>query len=217
MSKPWCSIIVPTLVERPMIFDHLPDEETLQRMGIELIVVWDRFEWRNTSKSMNIGAAVARGSVFCFIEDDAGLNFAELIEVVKKVMDDEKSFYWITEPHILIIRRETFFRMGGYDERYDYPGNFDVELRDRLRYYGYRMLPFPYENVRPQHLRPSVHNRFRFYRMQKHFTLTYVRYKTFPLRKVLWRKNPIELTRRIIWVLEWLLITRWRRRSIFEG
>jgi len=52
--------------------------------------------------------------------------------------------------------------------------------------------------------------------MQKQLTITYVRYRSFPLRKVLWRKHPVELARRWVWVLEWVLVQRHRRRSIFS-
>jgi hypothetical protein len=69
---------------------------------------------------------------------------------------------------------------------YGLPGNWDVELRERLKFYGFRMKTFPYERVKPKHLRPSIRNKSRFYRMQKQLTITYVRYRSFPLRRVLW-------------------------------
>jgi predicted glycosyltransferase involved in capsule biosynthesis len=53
----------------------------------------------------------------CFVEDNAGLDFEGLVEATRGIREDRKSFYWATEPHILIIDRETFFRMGGYDKR----------------------------------------------------------------------------------------------------
>jgi hypothetical protein len=211
----WLSIIIPTLYEKQIVMNSLPPESELAKHGVEVIVVWDRWGWKSPSRSCNVGAAVARGEILCFVEDDAGLDFEGLIEAAKEIREDRKSFYWATEPHILIIDRETFFRMGGYDERYGLPGNWDVELRERLKFYGFRMRPFPYERVKPKHLRPSIWNKSRFYRMQKQLTITYVRYRSFPLRRILWRKHPLELARRIIWVLEWLLIHRWRRRSIF--
>jgi hypothetical protein len=162
-----------------------------------------------------VGAAVARGDILCFVDDDAGLDFDGLLEAIKDIREDRRSFYWATEPHILIIAREVFFRLGGYDERYGLPGNWDVEMRERLKFYGYRMKEFPYDKIKPKHLRPGVRNKKRFYRMQKQLTLSYLRYRSFPLRRVMWRKNPLELARRIIWALEWALIQRWRRRSIF--
>jgi hypothetical protein len=211
----WLSIIIPTLYEKQIVMNSLPPESELAKHGVEVIVVWDRWGWKSPSRSCNVGAAVARGEILCFVEDDAGLDFEGLLEAAKEIREDRKSFYWATEPHILIIDRETFFRMGGYDERYGLPGNWDVELRERLKFYGFRMRPFPYERVKPKHLRPSIWNKSRFYGMQKQLTITYVRYRSFPLKRVLWRKHPLELARRIIWVLEWSLIHRWRRRSIF--
>jgi len=215
MGEPWCSIIIPTLYKDPIVLSSLPSLPELVKRGVEVIIVWDRWGWKSPSRSCNVGASVARGDIFCFIEDDAGLEFEGLLEAVEDVRKDRKSFYWATQPHILIIDHQVFFSMGGYDERYGPPGNYDVELRERLKFYGFRMRDFPYEKIKPIHLRPSIWNRQRFYRMQKELTLSYLRYKSFPLRRVLWRKNPVELGRRIIWVLEWILIRRWRRRSIF--
>jgi hypothetical protein len=211
----WCSIIIPTLYEEPIVNASLPHVPELANRGIEVIIVWDRWGWKSPSRSCNVGAAVARGDILCFVEDDAGLDFDGLLEAIKDIREDRRSFYWATEPHILIIVREVFFSMGGYDERYGIPGNWDVEMRERLKFYGYRMKEFPYDKIKPKHLRPSVWNKKRFYRMQKQLTLSYLRYRSFPLRQVLWRKNPLELARRIIWVLEWVLIQHWRRRSIF--
>jgi glycosyltransferase involved in cell wall biosynthesis len=211
----YCSIIIPTLYEEPIVNASLPPVPELANRGIEVIIVWDRWGWKSPSRSCNVGAAVARGDILCFVDDDAGLDFDGLLEAIKDIRDDRRSFYWATEPHILIIAREVFFSMGGYDERYGLPGNWDVEMRERLKFYGYRMKEFPYDKIKPQHLRPGVRNKKRFYRMQKQLTLSYLRYRSFPLRRVMWRKNPLELARRIIWALEWALIQRWRRRSIF--
>jgi len=211
----WCSIIIPTLYEEPIVNASLPPVPELANRGIEVIIVWDRWGWKSPSRSCNVGAAVARGDILCFVDDDAGLDFDGLLEAIKDIREDRRSFYWATEPHILIIAREVFFSMGGYDERYGLPGNWDVEMRERLKFYGYRMKEFPYDKIKPKHLRPGVRNKKRFYRMQKQLTLSYLRYRIFPLRRVMWRKNPLELARRIIWALEWALIQRWRRRSIF--
>lgn len=63
MNEIWCSIIIPTLYQRPLVLEYLPSEDELRRMGIELIVVWDRWGWRSPSRSLNVGAAVARGEV----------------------------------------------------------------------------------------------------------------------------------------------------------
>jgi hypothetical protein len=73
----------------------------LVNRGIEVIVVWDRWCWKSPSRSCNVGAAVARGEILCFVEDDAGLDFEGLIEAAKEIREDRKFFYWATEPHIL--------------------------------------------------------------------------------------------------------------------
>jgi hypothetical protein len=163
----WCSIIIPTLYEEPIDNASLPPVPELANRGIEVIIVWDRWGWKSPSRSCNVGAAVARGDILCFVEDDAGLDFDGLLKAIKDIREDSRSFYWATEPYILIIAREVFFSMGGYDERYGIPGNWDVEMRERLKFYGYRMKEFPYDKIKPKHLRPSVWNKKRFYRMQK--------------------------------------------------
>jgi len=46
-------------------------------------------------------------------------------------------------------------------------------------------------------------------------TWNYIRYGGIPLYKVIFRKNPLEVARRIKWLLEWVLYQRWKKRSIF--
>ena len=67
MELIWVSIIIPTLGDNKTI-QYLPLEE-LESRGVEVIEVRDR--WCNVSRSRNIGAAVAKGRVLCFIDDDA--------------------------------------------------------------------------------------------------------------------------------------------------
>lgn len=82
MVKKVFSIIIPTVADSPPTLQSLPSEEDLISMGGELIVVRDR--WRNASRARNIGATVARGTIFCFIDDDAAFNFSELYDYIKK-------------------------------------------------------------------------------------------------------------------------------------
>jgi hypothetical protein len=39
----WCSIIIPTLYEEPIVNASLPPVSELVNRGIEVIVVWDRW------------------------------------------------------------------------------------------------------------------------------------------------------------------------------
>jgi len=213
MNGIWGSIIIPTL-GNPIVLQYL-DEENLKKTGVEIIVVVDRF-WKNPPRVLNIGAAVARGNVFCFVEDDAGLEQEGLLELMRNIKEsDQRSFYWITEPHILIVKSKLFFEVGGYDERFGAYGNYDVEMRERLKNFGAIHLDFPVELVKPKHLREKKWNRWRFYRMQKQLSIAYFEYKTFPRWRVLWRKNPIELARRCFWIIQWVLLYRWKKRSIY--
>lgn len=54
--------------------------------------------------------------------------------------------------HTLIIKSDTFFKIGGYDERYPPSGAEPVEIRERLKNAGLelRML-----NIRLKHLRDT--------------------------------------------------------------
>jgi glycosyltransferase involved in cell wall biosynthesis len=208
MGKKVFSIIIPTVVNSPPTLQSLPSEEDLILLGGESIVVRDR--WRNASRARNIGAAVARGTIFCFIDDDAAFNFSELYDYIKKIMDNPNVFYWADAPHILIVSSEVFFRAGGYDERHPVRGAEAVEIRERLKGMGYelRML-----DISLKHLRDTW-DREHALAANKSLTWTYITYHYLPLRKVLWRKHPIELARRWLWALEWVLMRRHMRRSI---
>jgi glycosyltransferase involved in cell wall biosynthesis len=89
VKTPWCSIIIPTLSDNPPTLKSLPPPEELERLGIELIVSKD-MGWRNASRTRNIGAAAARGRVFCFIDDDASLNFHKLLDLLHRVGERER-------------------------------------------------------------------------------------------------------------------------------
>jgi glycosyltransferase involved in cell wall biosynthesis len=208
MVKKVFSIIIPTVADSRPTLQSLPSEDDLISMGGELIVVRDR--WRNASRARNIGAAVARGTVFCFIDDDAAFNFSELYDYIKKIMDNPNVFYWADAPHILIVSSEVFFRAGGYDERHPVRGAEPVEIRERLKSMGYelRML-----DISLKHLRDTW-DREHALAANKSLTWTYITYHYLPLRKVLWRKHPIELARRWLWALEWVLVRSHMRRSI---
>jgi glycosyltransferase involved in cell wall biosynthesis len=192
MDNPMFSIIIPTVVDFPPTLQSLPRWVDLLSMGGELIVVRDR--WRNASRARNIGAAVARGSVFCFIDDDAAFNFSELYDYIKKSLDSPP-----------------YFRAGGYDERHPLRGAEAVEIRERLKSLGYelRML-----DISLKHLRDTW-DRKHALAANKGLTWTYITYHYLPLRKVLWRKHPVELARRWLWALEGMLVRRYMKRSIF--
>ncbi|MCR8486933.1 MAG: glycosyltransferase family 2 protein [Crenarchaeota archaeon] len=203
------SIIIPT-IGNPMTVQYI-NSEKLKENNIELIIVEDK-GWRNASRTRNIGAAVAKGHILCFIDDDACFDFDELLAKIHEASKEiDKAFYWADAPHILIIKREVFLRLGGYDERYPPRGAEAVEIRERLKNAG---LELKMLDIKLKHLRDTWNEKHKL-TTNKCLTWTYITYKTYPLRKVIFRKNPIELARRIIWLMEWMLIKRWQRRSIF--
>jgi glycosyltransferase involved in cell wall biosynthesis len=184
----------------------------LRRQGVELIIVHDRWGMRNASRSRNIWAAVSRGSVLCFIDDDAEFDFEQLKQRILHVSDAcGVECYWSDAPHILIVRSDVFFRVGGYDERHPIRGAEAVEIRERLRHMGVSVNLL---DIRLVHLRDTWDRRH-YLAANKSFTWTYIEYGTFPLRRVLLRKHPIKLARIWFWALQWILFTRWKRRSIF--
>jgi len=208
-SKVKASIIIPTIDDNPMTLQHI-DFKKLEEDNIELIVVKDR-GWRNASRTRNIGAAVAKGEVLCFIDDDAEFDFNELQTIIHEVTKEvDRVFYWADASHILIIKRDTFFNIGGYDERYPPRGAEAVEIRERLKKTG---LELKMLNIHLKHLRDTWDKKHRLI-TNKCLTWTYIEYGTYPLRRVIFRKNPIEFARRIIWLIEWMLIKRLRKRSI---
>ena len=202
------SIIVPTIVDSPPTLASLPDEQALRSMNGELIVIRDR--WGNACRTRNVGAAVARGDVLCFIDDDdAAFDFSELYNYIKKYI--RGVFYWADAPHILIVHREDFLRAGGYDERHPRRGAEAVEIRERLKSLGleFKLLEMPLKHLR------DTWDKKHYLSTNKSLTWTYITYHYLPLRRVLCRKHPVELARRWVWVLEWVLVQRHRRRSIF--
>jgi len=104
-----------------------------------------------------------------------------------------------------------YFRAGGYDERHPLRGAEAVEIRERLKSLGYelRML-----DISLKHLRDTWDKKHAL-SANKSLTWTYITYHYLPLRKVLWRKHPVELVRRWLWALEWMLVRRHMKRSIF--
>jgi len=204
--KPWASIIIPTLSDHPPTL-HYFDEVELAKMGVEIVVVKDL--WRNASRARNIGAAASRGQVLCFIDDDVGLNPAELVQLLKEFQNTFKSFVWHDPPHILIVKKQDFLNAGGYDERLKPTMGETVELKLKLLSKGYQLIS---NRLKINHLNEP---KPRYMLNQKHLTWAYLENRYLPLHKLIIRKNPIEVTRRIKWILEWVLIRKWNKRSIF--
>jgi len=213
VSGPWCTIIIPTLSDNPPTLKSLPSPEELEKLGIELVVSKD-MGWRNASRTRNMGAATAKGEVLCFIDDDASLDFERLLRLLEDVRRDREFFVWHDPPHLLVVEAGAFFRAGGYDERFRPTMGETVELRLRLRSMGLRELPFAPEMINLHHLKE--HPDPRYLLNQKHLTWTYLQYRTYPLWRLVWRKNPLEVARRIKWVLEWFLYRRYQKRSILS-
>ncbi len=214
VGAPWCTIIVPTLSDDPPTLRSLPSTEELEKLGIELIVSKD-MGWKNASKTRNMGAAKASGQVLCFIDDDSSLNYERLLQLLELVRKDRDIFVWHDPPHLLMIKSGLFFKVGGYDERFRPTMAETVELRLKLMSVGLKELTFKPEMVDLRHLKE--HPDPRYLLNQKHLTWAYLEYGYIPLVRLVLRKNPIEVLRRVKWVLEWLLWRRYQKRSMFSG
>jgi GT2 family glycosyltransferase len=126
----------------------------------------------------------------------------------------KKGFVWYDPPHLLIVRSDIFISVGGYDERYKPTMGETIELRLRLLRRGYTQIPFSPNDIQLIHLKE--HPNPRYLLNQKHLTWAYLEHRYLPLRKLIWRKNPLEVARRVKWVLEWFLYRRYQRRSILS-
>lgn len=207
------SIIIPTLVDDPPILEYLlPIREFTT--GSEIIVVKDR--WGNASRTRNIGAAVAKGRILCFIDDDCKCEWKSLIDLLENFSkENEKYFIWHDPPHFLIIQKEDFIKVKGYDERFKPTMAETIELRFKLLKEGLKEISFDPSQISLFHLSSSKMNKQRYLTNQKHLTWVYLEYKIFPIWKLILRKNVFEVFRRIKWILEWILVVKRKKRSIF--
>jgi len=191
-----------------------PAPEELERLGIELIVSKD-MGWRNASRTRNMGAMKACGDVLCFIDDDdAAFDFYKFVDVIKRFFN-ESVVLWNEVPHILVVSRNNFFSAGGYDERFRPIMAETIELRMRFKRMGLRIHDIVPEMIDLRHLRE--HPNPRYLLNQKHLTWAYLEHRYLPLWRLIWRKNPLEVARRVKWVLEWLLYRRYQRRSLLSA
>jgi glycosyltransferase involved in cell wall biosynthesis len=182
-------------------------------MGVEVIVVRDR--WKNANIARNIGIAASRGQVVCVIDDDVKLSQEKLLKLMKDVLENDELFYISLDPHVIIVRSTNIVKAGGYDERYKPLMGDDVELMIKLIRMGLRKIDITYDTLDLVHLSYPRDRSKRYILNQKHLTWNYIRYGGIPLYRVIFRKNPLEVARRIKWLLEWIFYQRWKRRSIF--
>ena len=214
MVDVWGSIVIPTTIsdQRPPTLDYLSECE-LRCMGVEVIVVRDR--WKNANRARNIGIAASRGQVVCVIDDDVKLSQEKLLKIMKDVLENDGLFYISFVPQVIIARSIDIIKAGGYDERYKPLMGEDIELMNKLIQMGLRKMDITHDTLDLVHLSYPRDRSKRYLLNQKHLTWNYIRYGGIPLYKVIFRKNPLEVARRIKWLLEWVLYQRWKKRSIF--
>jgi GT2 family glycosyltransferase len=219
MVSPWFSIVVPTtcdliLIKPPTVLQL--ERELFDKLGNEgeLIVVRD--QWGNANTARNVGIAAARGIAICVMDDDINLDCKRLLELLSVVRDDKNVFFISLDPHFIVINREILLKVGGYDERFKPCMGDDVELMLRLERMGLKKVFIQRQDLKVEHLQHPRDRSRRYQLNQKHLTWAYLEHRYLPLRKLIWRKNPLEVARRVKWVLEWLLFRRYKRRSILS-
>jgi len=220
MVRPWFSIIVPTtcdlVVIKPPTVLQL-ERELFNRLGNEgqLIIVRDL--WGNANTARNVGIAASRGIATCVMDDDINLDCERLLELLKVVIDDKNVFFISLDPHFIVINREMLLKVEGYDERFKPCMGDDVELMLRLERMDLKKVFIQPQELKVEHLQHPRDRSRRYLLNQKHLTWAYLEHRYLPLWRLVWRKNPLEVARRIKWVVEWLLYRRYRRRSLLSG
>jgi GT2 family glycosyltransferase len=219
MVNPWFSIVVPTtcdltVIKPPTVLQL--ERELIHRLGKEgeLIIVRDL--WGNANTARNVGITASRGIAICVMDDDINLDCKGLLELLKVVRDDRNVFFISLDPHFIIVNREVLLNVGGYDERFRPCMGDDVELMLRLERMGLKKIFIQRQDLKVEHLQHPRDRSRRYQLNQKHLTWAYLEHSYLPLRKLIWRKNPLEVARRVKWVLEWLLYRRYQRRSILS-
>jgi glycosyltransferase involved in cell wall biosynthesis len=103
------------------------------------------------ARARNMGAKIASHEMLCFVDADVlmHLEFGKWLELNQ----DPNAFYLYTEPKaielvgFLIVAREHFFKVGGYDEAITGWGGEDSDLYDRLAMTGLSQSPVPNESI----------------------------------------------------------------------
>jgi glycosyltransferase involved in cell wall biosynthesis len=103
------------------------------------------------ARARNMGAKTASHETLCFIDADVlmHLEFAKWLEFNQV----SSSFYLYPDPKavelvgFLIVAREHFFKVGGYDEAFTGWGGEDSDLYERLAMTGLSVSPVPVESI----------------------------------------------------------------------
>lgn len=105
------------------------------------------------ARARNIGAKIASHETLCFIDADVlmHLEFGKWLDLNQ----DPNSFYLYLDPKaielvgFLIVAREHFFKVGGYDEAITGWGGEDSDLYERLAMTGLSESSVPMESISP--------------------------------------------------------------------
>src|SRR5688572_9786138 len=103
------------------------------------------------ARARNMGAKIASHELLCFVDADVLMH----LEIGKwlELNPNPNAFYLYTEPKaielvgFLIVAREHFFKVGGYDEAITGWGGEDTDLYERLVMSGLSQSSVPVESI----------------------------------------------------------------------
>lgn len=90
----------------------------------------------NVARARNIGAAKARGRWLCFLDVDATMTPDFAGRVLGRLEDGGFALFSVDAPGLVIVARNDFVSVGGYDEIFEGWGCEDNDLITRLQLLG---------------------------------------------------------------------------------
>jgi len=122
MSKTSVSVVIPTLKGNPLTLESVPD-------GVETVVISDG----NRSEARNIGAERTSGEILVFCDDDIVFEESFFWEQVNQlnrgtVIGLEDFDFGLLLTRFLLIYREDFERLGGFDETLNHMEDTEFSL-----------------------------------------------------------------------------------------
>lgn len=94
----------------------------------------------NVSKARNIGATHARSRWLCFLDVDAAMTPDFAVRALGLLADGQFGLFSAEAPGLVVVARDDFAAVGGYDEIFEGWGCEDNDLITRLQLLGRRPL-----------------------------------------------------------------------------
>lgn len=175
------SVVIPTLGRNPKTLESIPDE-------VETLVINEG----NKSEARNKGAREASGDLLLFCDDDISFSEEFLVDCLDRKWRGEHEIVGLEDydfelllTRFLLISKEAFFDIGGFDGRLNTMEDTDFCLRATKKGYVLKALPMN-----------SVHHvehpsRIGKWERRRHLLKLIAKHKTmflFKVVKLVWRK-----------------------------